>query len=166
MKSWGCQASLLHFFPLFFRVNRERLAGGPGGGNERPGLPHDAAKSAAGMPEPTACRSFDLWGCTRLFELRHLPGREVCRPTHRDTPRRPFVRTSSGDNQVSLSVSTQLRADATGSHRSLLLQAACFTTRRDPAVCTRSAGSPAGLLRLLLGIAAPRSAIAQHGPAA
>src|SRR5260370_42481860 len=38
------------------------------------------------------------WGSTRLFELRHTAGRlQVCRPSYLDTPRRPFVRTSSAD---------------------------------------------------------------------
>ena len=52
------------------------------------------------------------WGCTRLFELRHQ-GAIVCRPRYPDTPRRPFVRTSSATANCQHG-SPKLRAGATG----------------------------------------------------
>src|SRR5690242_7807329 len=57
MKPWGCQVNLLHGLPFFLLPgNRERLAGVQGGGNEPPWSPHEAATSAARMPDRLATR--------------------------------------------------------------------------------------------------------------
>ncbi len=52
MKPWGSQGRWLHFLVLLSSGNRERLAGGPGGGNERPWSPHGGGEIWVRMPTP------------------------------------------------------------------------------------------------------------------
>src|SRR5262249_42734463 len=80
---------------------RRWLAGGPGGGNERPWSPHGRGEICGTDAPPSPAHGPTPWGCTRLFDLRHCPGDSMSRPTHPDPPRRPFVRTSSGDSGLS-----------------------------------------------------------------
>jgi hypothetical protein len=109
MKPWGSQASLLHFCPSDLPGNRERLAGGQGGGNEPPGRRTEAAKSWYGRPVvPTPP------GCTRLCGLSAR-----CRDIRRAVPaiRIRRVALSFGHPSVTSTwhlESTKLRADATG----------------------------------------------------
>src|SRR5690348_11354968 len=102
MKPWGCQAVCYIFLPSFLPATEKLASRGSRG---RPGAPLVAARTRRTLWHGRPTGPFvspDALGCTRLFGLRHLPGRGVCRPTHPDTPRRPFVRTSFGDSHLSL----------------------------------------------------------------
>ena len=78
MKPWGSQVTVLHFLPPNLPAEQRRwLAGGPGGGNERPWSPHGCGEICGTDASPTADNHATPWGCTRLFELRHRGGDRV-----------------------------------------------------------------------------------------
>src|SRR5579884_3515128 len=57
MKPWGSQATVLHFLPPNLPAGQRRwLAGGPGGGKERPWPPHGGGELCGTDASPTADR--------------------------------------------------------------------------------------------------------------
>src|SRR5262245_53075219 len=93
MKPWGSQVSLSLFSSESPYGTEKRLAGGPGGGNERPWSPHGRGEIFGTEAPPMATTqrlgdALDYSSCGTSWA-------RTCRPRYPDAPRRPFVRTSS-----------------------------------------------------------------------
>ena len=165
MKPWGSQATVLHFLPPNLPAEQRRwLAGGPGGGKERPWSPHGWGELCGTDAWPTAAATQRL-GDALDYSSCGTPGANLCRPRYPNTPHRSFVRTSFGDRALSLLDRQRCKLTRLAPFRvPFTISGGLWPRVNRPDVPLRFSGS-GRCCRHAFCLHAPGTLVAQHGPA-